>query len=157
MEDVNLRLIPKIEDDFRCIAGLSDHTLGIAVCAASVAMGAKVIEKHFILDRKLGGLDAEFSLEPKEFKEMVMTVRGVEKALGKASYGQTQKMKKGKELARSLFVVEDIKAGEVFTEENIRSIRPGCGLHPGHLKDVLRGKAKKNISRGTPLAWNLIA
>lgn len=157
LEDVNLQTIPNLADTFKTIVGLSDHTLSISVPIASVALGACIIEKHLTLDRKLGGPDAAFSLEPNEFKAMVKSVREVEKALGKVSYDLTEKMKKSRELSRSLFVVKDIKAGEIFTEENIRSIRPGYGLPPKYLKDIIGQKATRNIERGTPLDWKLIS
>jgi len=137
------------------VVGLSDHTLGISVPIASVALGACIIEKHLTLDRKLGGPDAAFSLEPEEFKAMVKSVREVEKALGEVSYDLTEKMKKSREFSRSLFVVKDMKVGETFTEENIRSIRPGYGLHPRYLKDILGKKSTQAIKKGTPLNWEL--
>ncbi|MFA5033999.1 MAG: N-acetylneuraminate synthase family protein, partial [bacterium] len=128
-------------------------TLEISVPVASVALGAKLIEKHLILSRASGGPDSKFSLEPEEFKVMVKSIREVEKAMGKVSYDLTEKIKKSREFSRSLFVVRDIKAGEVFTEKNIRSIRPGYGLHPKYLKDIIGRKATQNITRGTPLKW----
>lgn len=156
LEEINLRTIPNMADTFNTIVGLSDHSLGISVPIASVALGAKIIEKHFILDRKLGGPDAAFSLEPHEFKSMVETVRSIEKALGKVSYELTDKMKKSRDFSRSLFAVEDIMAGDVFTGQNLKSIRPGFGLPPKYLKDLLGKRAKKNILRGTPLEWSLV-
>lgn len=156
LEEMNLKTIPDLAETFKTVVGLSDHTLGISVPIAAVALGAKIIEKHFILDRKLGGPDAAFSIEPEEFKSMVKAVREVEKALGKVSYELTEKMKKSREFSRSLFVVNDIKAGEVFTEINVRSIRPGFGLHPRYLKDILGKKATKDIGRGTPLSWDMV-
>ena len=157
LEEINLKTIPNLADTFKTVVGLSDHTLGISVPIASVALGACIIEKHLTLDRKLGGPDAAFSLEPDEFKAMVKSVREVEKALGEVSYDLTEKMKKSRELSRSLFVVKDIKTGEIFTKENIRSIRPGYGLHTRFLKNVIGQKATRNIERGTPLDWKLIS
>lgn len=154
LEEINLKTIPNLADTFKTVVGLSDHTLGISVPIASVALGACIIEKHLTLDRKLGGPDAAFSLEPAEFKAMVKSVREVEKAMGEVSYDLTEKMKKSREFSRSLFVVKDIKTGEVFTEENIRSIRPGYGLLPKYLKDILGKKAKVDIKKGTPLKWD---
>lgn len=151
LEEVNLRTIPNLAETFKTVVGLSDHTLGISVPIASIALGASIVEKHFTLDRSLGGLDAAFSLEPKEFKEMVKAVREVEKALGEVSYELTEKMKKSREHSRSLFVVKDIKGGEIFTEENVRSIRPGYGLPPKYLKDILGKRAMQDIKKGTPL------
>jgi len=156
LEEVNLRTIPNLAETFKTVVGLSDHTLGISVPIASVALGACIIEKHFTLDRSLGGPDAAFSLEPDEFKVMVKSVREVEKALGEISYELTEKMKKSREHSRSLFVVKDMKAGEIFTEENIHSIRPGYGLSPKHLKNLLGRQAVKDIKKGTPLHWGLI-
>ncbi len=156
LEEVNLNTIPNLADTFKTVVGLSDHTLGISVPIASVALGARIMEKHLTLDRKLGGPDAAFSLEPAEFKAMVKSVREVEKALGEVSYDLTEKMKKGRELSRSLFVVKDMKAEETFTEENIRSIRPGYGLPPKYLKDVLGKRVKINIKKGTPLKWEIV-
>lgn len=154
--EINLKTIPDLEKRFKTIVGLSDHTLGITVPIAAVAMGAKIVEKHFILDRKLGGPDAAFSLEPAEFKLMVNSIREVEKAVGKVNYRLTQKVRKSRGFSRSLFVVKDIKEGEVFTDGNIRSIRPGYGLHPIKFTKILGKKARKNITRGTPLKLNLI-
>jgi len=155
LEDVNLRTIPNLSDTFKTVVGLSDHTLGISVPIASVALGACIIEKHLTLDRKLSGPDAAFSLEPAEFKAMVKSIREVEKALGEVSYKLTEKMKKSRELSRSLFVVKDIKAGETFTEENIRSVRPGYGLLPKYLKEILGKKSTQAVKKGTPLKWEL--
>ncbi len=151
LEDVNLRTIPNLADTFKTVVGLSDHTLGISVPIASVALGACIVEKHLTLDRKLGGPDAAFSLELEEFKIMVTSVREVEKALGEVSYDLTEKMKKSREFSHSLFIVKDIKAGEIFTEENIRSIRPGYGLPPRYLKEILGKRATRAIKKGTPL------
>ena len=156
LEDANLRTIPHLAQTFGCPVGLSDHTLGISVPIAAVALGAKVIEKHFILSKDIDSPDREFSLTPEEFSQMVKAIREVEKALGKVSYELTEKTKKSREFARSLFVVKDMKAGEVFTEENVRSIRPGYGLHPKYLKDILGKKARRDIKRGTPLSWDMV-
>ncbi|MDO9096835.1 MAG: pseudaminic acid synthase [Candidatus Methanoperedens sp.] len=156
LEDVNLRTIPDMRKRFGTVVGLSDHTLGISVPIAAVAIGAKIIEKHFILDRKLGGTDSAFSLEPEEFRAMVKSVRESEKALGKVSYELTDKIKKSREFSRSLFVVEDMKAGETFTEINIKSIRPGFGLPPKHLQEIIGKKAIEDIKKGTPLDWSLV-
>ena len=157
LKDVNLRTIPNLAETFKTVVGLSDHTLGISVSIASVALGACIIEKHLTLDRSLGGPDAAFSLEPNEFKAMVKSIREVEKALGEVSYDLTEKMKKSREFSRSLFVVKDIKAGEPFIEENIRSIRPGYGLPPKYLKDILGKRATQDIKKGTPLNWGIIS
>ncbi len=156
LEDVNLLTMPNMAETFGVTVGLSDHTLGISVPIAAVSLGAKIVEKHFILDRSLGGPDAAFSLEPDEFSRMVKAIREVERALGKVTYELTEKMKKGREFSRSLFVVEDVKKGEVFTEKNIRSIRPGFGLHPKYTKKIIGKRARRNIKRGTPLRWEYI-
>jgi pseudaminic acid synthase len=156
LEEVNLRTIPNLADTFNTIVGLSDHTLGISVPIASVALGAEIIEKHFILDRNLGGPDAAFSLEPAEFKLMIEAVREVEKALGDVHYQLTEKTRKSREFSRSLFVVKDIKKGEIYTNENIKSIRPGFGLHPKYLNEILGKKVRKNIKKGTPVSWDLV-
>jgi len=156
LEEVNLRTIPDMRERFGTVVGLSDHTMGTTVPIAAVALGAKIIEKHFILDRKLGGPDSAFSLEPEEFRAMVKSVRESEKALGKVSYEFTEKIKKSREFSRSLFVVEDMKVGETFTEKNIKSIRPGFGLPPKHLQEILGKKAIEDIKRGTPLNWSLV-
>ncbi|WP_457601073.1 pseudaminic acid synthase [Hydrogenivirga sp.] len=156
LEDVNLKTIPNMAETFGCIVGLSDHTLGISVPVAAVALGGRVIEKHFILSKDLDSPDREFSLTPEEFKEMVKAVREVEKALGKVSYELTDKMKRSREFARSLFVVRDVKKGEVFTEENVKSIRPGYGLHPRYLKEILGKRARRDIEKGTPLSWDMV-
>lgn len=156
IEDANLNTIPNMKETFGVEVGLSDHTLGITVPVVSVALGAKVIEKHFILDKSIGGPDSSFSLEPHEFKLMVDSVRDAEKALGKVDYSMNEKKKNSRILGRSLFVVKDIKAGEALTEDNVRSIRPGNGLDPKYIKDILGKKAKFNISRGTPLSWGIL-
>ena len=136
--------------------GLSDHTLGIAVAVAAVALGACIIEKHFTLSRNIPGPDSSFSLEADEFKEMVKAVRIAEKALGKINYELTEKENESLFFRRSLFVVKEMKQGDVFTEENVRSIRPGYGLPPRFLPDVLGRRALKEILRGTPLSWDLV-
>jgi len=156
LEESNLRTIPNLADTFNTVVGLSDHTLGISAPIASVALGAKIIEKHFILDRKMGGPDAAFSMEPDEFRSMVEAVRDVEKALGTINYDLTEKTKNSRVFSRSLFVVNNIKAGESLTEENVRSIRPGFGLHPRYLEQIIGKKARSDIKKGTPLDWTLI-
>ena len=156
IEDANLMTIPNMKETFNCTIGLSDHTLGITVPVVAVALGAKVVEKHFILSKDINSPDKEFSLTPDEFAQMTQAIRETEKALGKVSYELTEKMKKGRTFSRSLFVVENIKKGEKFSEQNIRSIRPGCGLHPKYLKEILGQQAKVDIKRGTPLSWAFI-
>ena len=156
LEDVNLRTIPDMRGRFGVLVGLSDHTMGISVPAAAVALGVVMMEKHFTLDRDLGGPDSAFSLEPEEFAQMVRAVREAEKAMGKVSYELTERQRKSREFSRSLFVVRDVKKGEVFTEENVRSIRPGYGLHPKYLKDVIGRRAKFDIEAGSPLSWDMV-
>ena len=155
-EDANLRIIADMAERFKTLVGLSDHTIGISVPIAAVALGAQIIEKHFTLDRASGGPDAPFSLEPDEFKGMVSAIRKVEKALGEVNYDLNERAMRSREFSRSLFVVRDIEAGELITTENIRSIRPGYGLPPNHFGDVVGRKVKHRVARGTPLAWELI-
>lgn len=155
-EEMNLKTILNMKDLFKTIVGLSDHSLSNSAAIASVVLGAKVIEKHFILDKSIGGPDAAFSMEPEEFKIMVKSIREVEKALGEVSYELTEKTKKNRYFSRSLFVTEDIKAGETLNENNIRSIRPGIGLHPKFYNKIVGKKAKKDLLKGTPLDWDLI-
>ena len=156
-EEMNLRTIPHLAETFGVPVGLSDHTLGIAVPVAAVALGACVIEKHFTMSRAAAGPDAAFSLEPSEFKAMVAAVRTAEKALGRVSYEVTPNETASRVFRRSLFVVADMRTGELFTEQNVRSIRPGHGLSPKYLSDVLGRQAALDIKCGTPLGWNLIA
>lgn len=153
IEEANILTIPHLRDTFNVVPGLSDHTMGFSVSVAAVALGAKIIEKHFILDRNMGGPDSAFSMEPAEFKLMVNAIRDVEKALGKVNYEITPKVEKSRVFARSLFIVKDVKAGEGITGENVRSIRPGYGLHPKHYKEVIGKKFRKDFEKGTPLEW----
>lgn len=151
-EEMNLRTIPYLAEKFDVLSGLSDHTLGIDMPVAAVALGARVIEKHFCLSREKGGPDTAFSLEPAEFKAMVDAVRNVEKGLGQVCFELTEKQKSSLTFRRSLFVVKDMEAGETFTEENVRSIRPGHGLHTRHYEEVLGKTATQAIPKGTPLS-----
>ncbi len=153
VEEANVKTIPNIKETFNVHVGLSDHTLGNTVALAAVSLGAKLVEKHFILDRKLGGPDSSFSMEPEEFKQMVDSVRNVEKALGTINYELTPKVEKGRIFSRSLFIVKDVTAGEIITEENVKSIRPGYGLHPKYYNDILGKKFRKDFKKGTPLKW----
>lgn len=153
IEDSNLKTIQNMKDTFDLTVGLSDHTLGITVPIISAAMGAEVIEKHFIIDKTIGGPDSEFSLDFNEFKQMVKSVREAELSIGKVSYELSEKKIASRILGRSLFVVNDIKLGEKLTEKNIRSIRPGYGISPKYYYDVIGKTAKKTIARGTPLKW----
>jgi pseudaminic acid synthase len=155
-EEMNLKTIPDMKKRFGCPVGLSDHSLGIGAAVCAVALGASVIEKHFTLSRKIETPDSFFSIEPQELKELVENIRIAEKALGKAGHKLTGDEKKSKIYRRSLFVVEDIRKGEFFSEDNIRSIRPACGLAPKYINAVLGRKAKVNIKAGTPVNWDLI-
>jgi pseudaminic acid synthase len=156
-DEINLRTIPELARQFRVPVGLSDHTKGIAVPVAAVALGACIIEKHLTLWRSLGGPDAQFSLEPREFKDMVAAVRTAEKALGSVHFGATPGEESSRRFRRSLFVVQDMKEGEIFNADNVRSIRPGQGLHTRYLPQILGKRAAQPIERGTPLSWDLIA
>ncbi|WP_373032495.1 pseudaminic acid synthase [Sulfurovum sp.] len=156
LEDANLLTIPNLAETFGVISGFSDHTLGITAPVVATTLGAKVIEKHFILDKSIGGADADFSLDKEEFSEMIEAVRDTEKLLGKIDYSMNEKKKKSRQFSRSLYVAEDIKAGEVITEKNIRSVRPGYGLHPKYLKDIIGKKITQATSMGTALDWKHI-
>jgi N-acetylneuraminate synthase len=140
---------------FDCNVGLSDHTLGIGVAVASVVMGACVIEKHFTLRRADGGVDSAFSLEPHELKLLVEEISRAYQSIGKVSYGISEKEKDSLRFRRSLFVVEDMQEGELFTDKNVRTIRPGYGLAPKYIETVIGKRATCKIARGTPLSWNL--
>ena len=156
IEEANLVMMQRFAKDFGVKVGLSDHTLGTTVPIVATALGATVIEKHFILDRSIGGADASFSLDEKEFTEMVTAVRNAEKAMGKESYELTEKQVAGKAFARSLYVAEDIKAGEVITEKNVRSVRPGFGLHPKYLKEVIGKRVISDLEKGDSLIYKFI-
>ena len=147
---------PDMRQHFKCPVGLSDHTLGIAAAIGAVTLGACLIEKHFVLTRKRETLDSFFSIEPEELQLLVDNVRIVEKALGGVRYGLTSKEKNSCIFRRSLFAVEDIKKGELFTETNVRSIRPGYGLPPKNITKVLRKRSVRNIKRGNPIQWDHI-
>lgn len=153
LNEANLSLIPKMQRDFGVKVGLSDHTLGITASIVAASLGAKVIEKHFILDKRLGGPDSAFSIEPQEFSTMAKAVREVEELLGVESYELSQKSKEGRVFMRSLFVVEDIAKGERIKENQIRSIRPGYGIPPKMKYQVVGKKAKKALKRGEPLSF----
>lgn len=155
-EEMNLKTIPDMRRRFGCPVGISDHSLGIGASVCTVALGASVVEKHFTLSKKIKTPDSFFSIEPEELKELVANIRIAEKALGKVHYGLTKGEQGHKFARRSLFVVENIKQGEFFTEENVKSIRPANGLQPKYISGVLGKKAKRNIKKGTPLSWGLI-
>lgn len=156
-EDMNLSTIPDLSLRSGVPVGLSDHTRGTSVAVAATALGAVLIEKHLTLSRDEGGPDSEFSLEPQEFREMADAVRSAQKALGKVKYGCSEREEKSRAFRRSLFVVCDMNAGEAFTPENVRSIRPAYGLHPRHWDEVMGRPAATYIQRGTPLEWSLVA
>lgn len=155
--DANIKTIPHLAQLFDCQVGLSDHTAGIGVAVASVALGATVIEKHFVLDRSEGGVDAEFSLEPAEFSQLVAECQRAKDALGTIFYGATEKEQASRRFRRSLYIAEDIKAGERFTEHNLRSVRPGLGLAPKYLPLFLGRTVSKNLCKGTALSWEHLA
>jgi pseudaminic acid synthase len=151
IEEANMAMVKDFAERFGVISGLSDHTMGSTVPLVATCFGAKIIEKHFILDRSIGGPDASFSMNEQEFTEMVKAVREAEKAIGVIDYKLTDKQRKGRDFCRSLYVVEDMKKGEVITEENVRSIRPGFGMHPKFFKDLLGRKFSENIEKGSRL------
>ena len=155
-EQMNLNVIPNMKNTFDCLVGLSDHSLGSETAIASVALGAKVIEKHFTLNREDGGVDSAFSMEPSEFKNMVNQIRNVEKALGMASFELTEKQIASREGSRSLFIVKDMIEGETFTEENVKSIRPGIGMHTKYYNDILGKKCRCDLEKGTPMDWKFV-
>jgi len=156
-EEMNLTTIPELARRFGVPVGLSDHTLGIAVPVAAVALGACIIEKHLTLSRSEPGPDSAFSLEPEEFRAMVDAVRVAEKALGEVHFGFSPHEASSRVFRRSLFVVCDVKQGEVFTAQKVRSIRPGYGLHTRHLTEILGRHAARDIERGTPFSWDMIS
>jgi pseudaminic acid synthase len=156
IEEANMAMIRDFEKRFGVISGLSDHTMGATVPIVATSMGAKIIEKHFILDRSIGGPDASFSMNEVEFTEMVNAVREAEKAIGKVDYHLTDKQKSGKAFSRSLYVVKDMKAGDVITEENVRSIRPGYGLHPKYYAQILGKKVNTDLEKGDPIRLDFV-
>jgi pseudaminic acid synthase len=156
LDEANMKIIPNLMETFNVVAGLSDHTLGIISPVVAVSLGARIIEKHFIADKTIKSPDASFSLDTAEFTEMVKAVRDAEKTLGNVDYSLSEKTIQNRNFARSLFVVKDIIEGDTFTEENVRAIRPGDGLHPRYYSQVIGRKARKSIKRGFPLMWNHI-
>lgn len=155
-ENTNIQTIPHMRELFGCEVGLSDHTMGTGVSVASVALGATVIEKHFTLNRADGGVDSTFSMEPTEMAALVDESERAWQALGKVNYGPTEKEKKSLVFRRSLYIVEDVKAGEMLTRENLRAIRPGYGLPPKFMDQVLGKRVKRVVKRGTRLSWELL-
>lgn len=156
INEANMCMVKDLAERYNVISGLSDHTMGATVPIVATCFGAKIIEKHFILDRSIGGPDASFSMDEKEFTEMVKAVREAESAIGKVDYTLTDKQLKGKDFSRSLYVVEDIKAGDIITEKNVRSIRPGFGLHPKYYNEILGKTVIINVEKGTPLCSTMI-
>ncbi len=155
-ENTNILTIPHMRELFGCEVGLSDHTMGIGVSVSSVALGATVIEKHFTLNRADGGVDSTFSMEPAEMSQLVIETRRAWQALGQVSYGTTNAEKKSIQFRRSLYVVQDMKNGDVLTQDNVRAIRPGLGLATKYLDFVLGKTVKQDVKRGTALGWDLI-
>lgn len=155
-KDVNLLTIPDIKKRFDVKVGLSDHTMGIEGPVVATTLGATVIEKHFILDKSIGGADAHFSLDEKEFTEMVKAVRITEQMMGKVDYEMTEKKKKSRQFSRSLFIVEDVKSGDKITKENVRSIRPGFGMHPKYLSELLGKEFNQDFKKGTPMSLKFV-
>ena len=151
LEDANLKMVPDLAQEFDVVSGFSDHTLGSTAPIVAVTLGAKVIEKHFILDKSIGGADADFSMDKEEFSQMISAIRECEKLLGTIDYSMSDKRQKSRQFSRSLYASKEIKKGELFTQDNIKSIRPGYGLHPKYLNDVLGKIANRDISFATPL------
>lgn len=156
LEEANVLTIPDMTKRFKVVAGLSDHSMGHSVAVVAVALGAKIVEKHFILSRAMGGPDAAFSMEPDEFKTMVDEIRNTEKALGTVQYELNEHARFNRGFARSLFIVEDVKAGETLTANNLRSIRPGQGLHPRYLDELLGRTVNRDVKRGTPMKMEYV-
>jgi len=157
IDEANMVMVKDFEERFGVIAGLSDHTMGATVPVVATCFGAKIIEKHFILDRTIGGPDASFSMNEQEFTDMVKSVREAEKAMGVVDYELTEKQAKGKDFSRSLYVVKDIKKGEVITEDHVKSIRPGFGLHPKYYHTILGQKVNCDLEKGTRMQLDFIA
>lgn len=156
IEEANMCMVKDIAERFNVISGLSDHTMGATVPIVATTFGAKIIEKHFILDRNIGGPDASFSMNEEEFTAMVKAVREAEKAVGVVDYTLTEKQAKGKDFSRSLYIAEDIKSGEILTESNLRSVRPGFGLHPKYYNELLGKKVNTDLEKGTPMSLDFI-
>ena len=156
IDEANMCMVRDLAERFNVISGLSDHTMGSTVPIVATVFGAKIIEKHFIIDRSIGGPDASFSMNEEEFTQMVKSVREAEKAIGVINYKLTEKQAKGRDFCRSLYIAEDIKAGELFTEKNLKSVRPGFGMHPKFLKDFLGKLANIDIEKATPMQLNFV-
>jgi pseudaminic acid synthase len=156
IEEANMCMVKDLAERYNVISGLSDHTMGNIVPIVATAFGAKIIEKHFILDRSMGGVDASFSMNEEEFTAMVKAVRETESAIGVVDYTLTEKQRSGRDFCRSLYIVKDIKAGEFLTKENVRSIRPGFGMHPKHYQEILGKRVNVDIERGTSLTFDVL-
>src|SRR5690606_12199512 len=148
IEEANMVMVKDMAERYGVISGLSDHTMGTTAPVVATCFGAKIIEKHFILDRAIGGPDASFSMDEAEFTDMVKAAREAEKAIGVVDYKLTEKQEKGRDFSRSLYVVKDLKDGEIITEEHVKSVRPGFGMHPKYLRDIIGTKASQNYDRG---------
>jgi pseudaminic acid synthase len=155
-DEVNLSMIKKFSDRFGVTSGLSDHTIGSTVPLLSLAFGARVIEKHFIIDRSIGGPDSSFSMDKDEFSNMIKEIRKAEKCIGSENFLLTDSQIKGRDFSRSLYVVDSVKNGQIVSEKNVRSIRPGFGLHPKHLPEVLGKKFNSDVEKGTRFSLDLI-
>lgn len=156
IDAANLSMIPDMKKRFGCRVGLSDHSMGSTVASTAVALGAEMVEKHFILDRRLGGPDSAFSMEPDEFREMVQSIRNVEKCLGHVDYTLSESALKNRHFSKSLFVIENAKKGDLVSRNNVRAIRPGFGLHPQYYSEILGKRFSVDVEKGTPFSMNLI-
>ena len=156
IEEANLCMLKDLADRFRVKVGLSDHTMGVICPIVATAMGATLIEKHFILDRSIGGPDASFSMNEKEFAEMVSMIRDAEKSIGNVNYSLSERKKINRNFARSLYVAEDIKKGDIITNKNVRSVRPSLGLHPKYYNDIMGKKVKCDLKKGDRITWDII-
>ena len=156
LNEANLIMVKDLANKFGVVTGLSDHTMGHIAPVVATCFGARIIEKHFILNKSIGGPDSEFSLDEKEFTDLVNAVRDAEKSIGVVDYSLTEKMRKSRDFSRSLYVVEDVRAGDLITEKNVRSIRPGYGMHPKHLPEIIGKEFKTDSEKGTPLNFDLI-
>jgi pseudaminic acid synthase len=156
IEEANMCMVKDLAERYNVISGLSDHTMGSTVPIVATVFGAKIIEKHFIIDRSIGGPDASFSMNEEEFTAMVKAVREAEKASGLVDYKLTEKQAKGRDFSRSLYIAENIKEGEIFTDKNLRSVRPGFGLHPKHFNEIIGKKSNQDLEKGTPMKLNYI-
>jgi pseudaminic acid synthase len=156
IEEANMCMVKDLAERYNVISGLSDHTMGSTVPIVATVFGAKIIEKHFIIDRAIGGPDASFSMNEEEFTAMVKAVREAEKASGLVDYTLTEKQAKGRDFSRSLYIAENIKEGEIFTDKNLRSVRPGFGLHPKYFNEILGKKSNQDLEKGTPMKLNYI-